>query len=230
MAAISLAIGVGCLAGARVGATVVCRTADLKYYPRFGFTFLWRLSFLRHLSEPQRTALLDQVEARTTSSDARKFIAVVRQSLPPGSPLQAQTVVKRLREVLSNNGKKVKAQRAFEALNHTAVAFLSPPPVALWRAAEKDFAVICRIPLSATSSFLFSSTSHYFSHKDLMPEVARLSTFQQYTANELQALPQRLAYFRLGKELSLNGALTAFAIEAVGLLLISRGTSSILPG
>ena len=226
MAAISLAIGIGCLAGARVGADVVCRTAGLKYYSRFGFTFLWRLSFLRNLSEPQRTALLDQVEARTTSSDAREFIAIVRQSLPPGSPLPPQTVLKRLRQALSSHGQKVKARRAFEALNRTAVAFLSPPPPALWRAAEKDFAAICRLPLSAVSSFLFSSTSHYFSHKDLMPEVARLSTFQQYTADELQALPKRFAYFRLGREVSLNGTLAVFAIGAVVLLLVSRATAS----
>lgn len=226
MAAISLVIGIGCLAGARVGADVVCRTAGLKYYSRFGFTFLWRLSFLRNLSEPQRTALLDQVEARTTSSDAREFIAIVRQSLPPGSPLPPQTVLKRLRQALSSHGQKVKARRAFEALNRTAVAFLSPPPPALWRAAEKDFAAICRLPLSAVSSFLFSSTSHYFSHKDLMPEVARLSTFQQYTADELQALPKRFAYFRLGREVSLNGTLAVFAIGAVVLLLVSRATAS----
>ena len=58
-----------------------------------------------------------------------------------------------------------------------------------------------------------------------MPEVARLSTFQQYTADELQALPKRFAYFRLGSEVSLNGALAVFAIGAVVLLLVSRAAA-----
>lgn len=226
MAAISLAIGLGCLVGARVGADVICRTAGLKYYPRFGFTFLWRLHFLQNLSEEQRTALLDQVEARTSSGDARQVLEIVRQSILQGTPLDSRTFLESVRQALSAHGERVKTKRVFEALNRAAVAILSPPPPALWRAAEKDFSAICRLPLSAASSFLFRTTNYYFNHKQVMPDVAPLSTFKQHAAAELRALPERFAYFRLGRAVSLNGALAVLVIQIVALLLVSRAAAT----
>jgi hypothetical protein len=82
-----------------------------------------------------------------------------------------------------------------------------------------------RMPLSLVTAFLFRTTTYYFDHKESMPKVASLSTFQMHTAAELQALPKRFAYFRLGKDVSLNVALAAFAIEAIVLLIVSLASA-----
>ena len=92
-------------AGARVGADVVCRTAGLKYYSGSGSPS-WRCPFANLRN---RNGLRCSIaEVRTTPSDAREFIAIVRQSLLQ-PPLLPQTV-KEAAPSVSSHGQKVKAR------------------------------------------------------------------------------------------------------------------------
>ncbi|MGZ5022185.1 MAG: hypothetical protein ACXWAX_06345, partial [Chthoniobacterales bacterium] len=224
-AVIALAIGIGCVASARVGAEVLCRTVGLRYYSKSGFTFLWRIRFLQDVPEPRRSALLDEVAARARSNDARQVIAVVRQLLAEGEPLRAPVVTDAVRRTFAAEGRKVKTQRVHEALNRAVTAFLLPPPPELWQAARTDFAENCRLPLTVTSKYLFLTTCYYFDHREIMPEVAQLNTFRERTAEELKSMPDSFAYFQLWRNLSLKTWLLIFLAGSVALLLVRRLTN-----
>lgn len=219
-ALIALFIGIGCICVSRAATEALCRTENLRYYSKLGFTFLWRMDFLEAVPEPERTRLLDRVAARTKTADGRQLISILRAMLQEGQPLQAEPVSQRLRAALFPPPAKVRPRRVHYALNDVARAFLLPPTPEHWSAAQKDFAAIRRLALPEISSFLFITTLYYWAHPGEMPQGAGLSTFRNYTPEALTAIPIRSAYLSLWQPLSLNTCLAAWILATVALLFV----------
>ncbi len=109
-----------------------------------------------------------------------------------------------------------------QALNRMALVFLSPPTPEHWHAATTDFFSALRMPSSVISSYLFTTTAHYFQHKDEMPGCAELLTFRNSSADQIRGLPSQHPYFRLWQSLSYDGALSIWLISLLILVVVTR--------
>lgn len=219
-ALLALVIGLASIGMARHSTGALCRSAGLSYYSRIGFTFLWRLSFAQAVPEPDRSAMLDQIAERAKSEDARRLIGTFRGLLQDKAPVDAAALSQSFRETLFPRGRH-KARRVDEALNTMAIAFLLPPTEPHWRAAHADFLRALRTPLADVSGFLFWTTTYYFTHPELMPQAATLSTFRNYTPEALHQIRSKTAYFRFWRRTTLTHALIGFAVAIIALLMQS---------
>jgi len=219
-ALIALAIGLSCLLLARGAAHAVCATEGLRFYPKLGFTFIWRIGFLHRLPPLERSELLSRIERRTKTADGRTAVTVYRDLLAEDRPLHYQTVMDRMRNALAPPDVRVKARRVHEALNDVASAFLLPPSAEHWAAAHHDIAQAGNWTLVQISKFLFFTTSYYWDHAQRVPKWTKLVTFRDYTREQLLAIPAEKPYFGLWQRLSMKSVvfLATGAVLALALL------------
>lgn len=221
-ACVAFAIGLLCLGVGRLTAEILCRSVGQPYYARGGFTFLWRLSFLEPIPAAERTALLEEVSARTTARDARQLLVTLRQMLDAREPLVPYPVLDRFRTALSTPETAVETRRLHEALNALERAFVLPPTREHWRAARTDAAKMLAVSPHKVSDELFFTTWFCFLHPGDLPLVQSLSTFRNHTPGELMAIPKERLYFRATKMLSLGAAFLLWAAAAVTVAILSR--------
>ncbi|MDQ6860609.1 MAG: hypothetical protein M3032_05575 [Verrucomicrobiota bacterium] len=231
-ACIALAIGIASLAFARNSTAQITQWKKLNYLPRPGFTFLWRLKFLTSLSETERGAVLDRVDQRVRSEDAKKLVALLRETLRDEVRAQPIAIYDSVGGTLFAPDSKVRAvtriRRADEAMNEVARAFLSPPTPPHWRAAAADFAAARRWPCGEIVRYLFETTAYIFPRLNEMPELSRLSTFRAASAASLAEIPERHPYLQLWRNVSLNHCL---AVVLSGfLILLLRGVATAVYG
>ena len=193
-AVIAIAIGIACYATANLLSQSLARKTRLQPHSRIGFTFLWRLHFLKSLSPESRAALLERVSTRTHSTEARKLIALLGQTHADGVELDAGDFMKRAVPVLFPLEGVVRWEKLDDALNQMAFAFLLPPTPEHLRVAWAEFAAALRMPVTDISSFLFETTAYYFEHKDEMPACAELLTFRDSNANQIRQIPCQHSY------------------------------------
>lgn len=222
-AAIALGVGVSCLLVARLSAQGLCASEKLRCYSKIGFTFMWRVGFVQRLSEPERTALLDRVAARTRAKDAQQVFEVIRGIIAASVPLHPDAISSWTRAALFPSGTKVRPHRFHAALNKVAWAFLLPPTREHWRAAHHDFAEIRRLTLPHISAFLFRTTTYYWQRPEEMPQCAKLVTFRDYTPETIRAIPLTVPYYRLWSAFNLNHLLILWSILGALALILSRG-------
>ena len=91
-AVIALAIGIGCVVVASSLTQRLARKTKLHPHSRIGYTFLWRLQFLRTLPPPARAALLQRVAARAHSKEARQLITLLGQMHRAGDRSRCRAV------------------------------------------------------------------------------------------------------------------------------------------
>lgn len=217
-AAVAAVIGFLCLAAMRFTVGALTKPNVQSYYPHAGFTFLWRLSFLEAVPEPRRSDLLDQLAARTSSDDVHKLISTLRAMLEAHESLEPVPVYWRFHAALDTPEKRISTPRFYQALYELARAFLLPPTVEHWRAAEKDFVNALRMPMSVVSTTFFVTTVFCFEHQQEMPELMMLSTFRNYTAADLMGMATSSLYFTAGKNLSLGSLMIIWAVLAVAMI------------
>ncbi len=227
-AAIAFVIGLLCLGTARLAVGAVCASTGPPYYPRGGFTFLWRLNFLESIPEPRRSELLDEVNARTKSGHAREIISTLREMLENGEPLSPIPIYQKLRAALSTPD-QISTRRFHLALNATARAFLYPPTPEHWRAAEHDFATALQMPMSVVSTTFFVTTVFCFEHREDLPELMTLSTFRNYTSGDLMTIATSRLYFTGGKNLSLGSVMIVWGIIAIVTIFAGRTGTDVTP-
>jgi hypothetical protein len=206
-AVIATAIGIACLAVANSSTQALARKTRFHPHSRIGFTFLWRLHFLKTLSPPSHIALLRKVAARTHSTDARKLIALLEQMHEEGAGLNAEPFLQRAIHLLFPLGGAVQWEKLDGALNEMAFAFLLPPTPEHLHVARTEFVAALKMPVTEISSYLFEATAYYFQHKDEMPACAELSTFRGANADQIRLTPSQHRYFRLWEGLTYNKAL-----------------------
>lgn len=215
-AVIALAIGIGCFMIANFATRDLARKTKVHLHSRIGYTFLWRLHFLKTLPSPARVALLQKVSARTHSKEARQLVTLLGQMHEEGAALDTEPFTKRAIPLLFPNETIVPWEKLDIALNQMAHAFLLPPTPEHLQAARTDFMAALGMPVTQISSFLFVTTAYYFEHKEEMPACAALATFRGASAETINRIPSQHFYFQLCQGLTYN---RAFAIWFVSLVL-----------
>jgi hypothetical protein len=222
-AMIALGTGVACLVIANSLTYGLARKTRFHPHSRIGYTFLWRLQFLKALPPAQRDALLKKVIARTRSPEARQLVTLLGQMHEEGEAPVARTFTARAIPLLFPSERVVPWEKLDIALNQMARAFLLPPPPELWRVAQADFAAALNMPLTEIVDLLFETTGYFFEHKDEMPACAGLVTFRDTNAETLNGMPSQHLYLHLWRGLTFNRALVIWLGSLLVFVVITRG-------
>ncbi len=150
-AVIALAIGIACVAVASSLTQHLARKTKLHPHSRIGYTFLWRLQFLKTLPPPARAALLQKVAARTNSTEARQLVTLLGQMHQEGTDPAAGPFTQRAIPLLFPLERQVPWEKLDVALNQMAFAFLLPPTPEHLHAASADFIGALRMPVTDIS-------------------------------------------------------------------------------
>jgi len=223
---IAIAIGVACFAVASYSTRSLAGKSELRPHSRIGFTFLWRLHFLKNLSPQSRDALLQKVTARAHSRKTRQLVELLQQMHREGADLDAAwPFIQRAIPLLFPPGENMdskKWQKLDRALNQMAFAFLLPPTIEHWRVARKEFAGALRMPVTDISFYLFVTTVHYFQHKAELPACAELATFRDWNEYQILQMHRQYPYFRLWQGLTGNKASLIWLISLLAFTAVAR--------
>jgi len=162
-----------------------------------GYTFLFRLQFLKELPPPERKALLKKILARASSREARQLIALLDQMHEEGANSSPQAFTERAITLLYPSQTLIPWDKLDLPLNEMASAFLRPPPPELRQAARTDFAAALKTSASEIMDNLFETTGYFFEHRDQMPACAPLVTFRNFSAATISRIPAENFYFYL---------------------------------
>src|SRR5436190_12650357 len=213
-AVIAIAIGLACFAVANSSTQALARKTRLHPHSRLGFTFMWRLHFLRTLSPESRNALLQKVTARTQSTKTRQLIALLGQMHEEGADLDgAGLYMQRALPLLFPPDGAAKWEELDGALNQMAFAFLLPPTPEHLQVARTEFVSALKMPVTEISFSLFVTTVYYFQHKDDLAACAELVTFRDSSADQILQSPSHHLYFRLWRGLTYNEALLIWFVS-----------------
>jgi len=221
-AVIALAIGLACLAIGNLVTRDLARKTKVHIHSRIGYTFLWRLHFLKKLSPPARIALLQKVSARTHSNEAHQLVTLLGQMHEEGADLDTEPFTKRAIPLLFPNETIVPWEKLDIALNQMAYAFLLPPTPEHLQAARTDFITALEMPVTEISSVLFGTTAYYFEHKDQMPACAELVTFRGTSAETINQIPIQRVYFQLWNGLTYDSAFVIWFASLVAFVVVAR--------
>ncbi len=221
-AVIALAIGLACFAVANFATRTLARKTKLHLHSRIGFTFLWRLHFLKTLPSPTRTALLQKVSARTPSKEAGQLVTLLEQMHEEGANLDSGPFTKRAIPLLFPNEAIPPWEKLDTALNQMAYAFIFPPTPEHLQAARTDFAAALKLPVTEISLFLFETTAYYFAHQEEMPACAELVTFRSASAGTIKRIPSEHFYFHLCRGLTYNRAFAIWFVSLVLFVVVAR--------
>jgi hypothetical protein len=217
-AVVAIAIGLACVAVANSLKINLARKTKMHPHSRIGFTFLFRLSFLDSLSPEARGALLRKVAARTHSIEARRVIALIEQMRAEKADMSSGPFMQRA--ILLFDGPKW--EELDRALNQMAFAFLLPPTPEHLQATKNDLVYTLKMPPTEITSYLFATTAYYFEHKDEMLQCAKLVTFREATADQINSIPSHDRYFRLWQGLGYNRVFVVWFLALVAFVLLAK--------
>jgi hypothetical protein len=194
-ALIAIAIGISCVVIAGSLTQTLARKTRFHPHSRMGYTFLFRLQFLKALPPPARIALLKKVSTRASSKEARQLIALLDQMHEEGANSSPQAFTERAIALLYPSQTLIPWEKLDERLNEMAFAFLLLPPPELWQAARTDFAAALKTSASEIIDNLFETTGYFFEHRDQMPACVPLFTFRNSDAETISRIPSEYSYF-----------------------------------
>jgi hypothetical protein len=221
-AVLALATGLACLAIANLVTRDLARKTKAHIHSRIGYTFLWRLHFLKTLPPAARATLLQKVSARTHSNEAHQLVTLLEQMHTEGADLETESFTKRAIPLLFPNETIPPWEKLDTALNQMAYAFLLPPTPEHLQAARTDFIAAREMPVTEISSVLFETTAYYFEHKDQMPACAELATFRGTSAETINQIPIQRVYFQLWKGLTYDKAFVIWFVSLAAFVVVAR--------
>jgi hypothetical protein len=221
-ALIAIAIGISCVVIAGSLTQTLARKTRFHPHSRMGYTFLFRVQFLKALPPPARIALLKKVSTRASSKEARQLIALLDQMHEEGANSSPQAFTERAIALLYPSQTLIPWEKLDERLNEMAFAFLLLPLPELWQAARTDFAAALKTSASEIIDNLFETTGYFFEHRDQMPGCASLSTFRNSDAETIIQIPSKHSYFYLWRGTTPNKLLSLWFLSLLALLGVAR--------
>ena len=213
---ISIATGVIGLMLAMSVSHVLCWRARLPWRSTFGYTFFWRLNFLKPMQSDQRRELLDTIASKSKLPESREMLDLLRSSMDRNKDWEPSFFLRETtHSALSDPEMKFHSEKFDRVLNEIASRFLYPPIAPLRSAAVSDFATATRSIESEIAQSLFESTDYFFSHRDKMPQCSGLITFRE--PHDRLTAARELSYFRWWNLLSFR----AWSIVGLVLLLLA---------
>jgi hypothetical protein len=187
-----------------------------------GYTFLFRLQFLKALPPPARTVLLTKILARTSSNEARQLITLLEQMHDQKDNSSPQAFNERAAALLYPSETLIPWEKLDERLNEMAFAFLLLPPAELRQAARTDVAAALKTSVAEIIDNLFETTGYFFEHRDQMPGCASLLTFRNSNADTISRIPAENFYFYLWRGATPNKLLLLCFFSLLVLLVFAR--------
>jgi hypothetical protein len=218
----ALAIGISCLLVASSLPHLLARKTNLHPHSRMGYTFLFRLQFLKELPPAARLALLEKVAPRTKSTEARRLVTLLGQMHEETANMTAEPFTRRAIPVLFPDDASIPWEKLDVALNDMALAFLLPPTPELLHAARNDFCSALKMPVTAIVDNLFETTGYFFEHRNDMSGCAGLITFRDSSAEAIARIPTEHPYFYLWRGVTGNHAFILLLIALSLLVVIAR--------
>ncbi len=220
-ATIAIMVGLAALVATQSFSKRLAKKTRFPPHSRLGFTFLWRLNFVKTLSPEERAALFEKVMARTSSEETRKFLGLLQEMENEEKPLNATEFVRRAIPLRFPDG-KIEGRTFDQSLNRMAWAFLLPPTPEQMHAVRSDFANALRMPVIDVSNWLFETTAYYFEHEAEMPAFASLSTFTNTNAYQIRTAWPQHRWFSLWKSFNYPKALAVWLAALIGAIVLSR--------
>lgn len=220
-AVVAMAIGIACVVVANSLTHSLARKTRMHPHSRMGYTFLWRLQFLKTLPPETRVALLEKVSARARSKEARQLVALLGQMHAEGTDPVAAAFMPRAVLLLFPREGIVPWEKLDVALNQMAWAFLLPPTPEHLQAAGGEFGAAMKMSVTEITDLLFETTGYFFDHKEEMAGCAGLVTFRDTNAETINLLPSQHPYFHLWRGLTYSKALVIW----LGSLLVFLSTA-----
>ncbi len=224
-AIIATALGIACLAIAPSVPETLARKTRLHPHSRIGYTFLWRLHSLSYLPPATRASLMRKVSERAPSEQVRRLIQLYEQMMNEQSePLDSTAFGSRAVEIFGGIPHWEELDAGFKRM---AFTFLWPPPPELCNIIKTDFVAVLKLPSTEISDYLFTTTAFYFFHKDGMPGLGHLSTYQHgATDATIEALPSQHRYFRFWQHLTYRAAVALWLGVLFALIWAARRKGS----
>src|SRR5438067_1116555 len=219
---IAISVGIACIAVAHSLTHHLARKTRFHPHSRMGYTFLFRLQFLKPLPPPARAALLEKVSARASSKEARQLVILMGQMYAESADPDAERFSQRAIPLLFPGETIVPWEKFDVALNQMAYAILLPPIPEHLDAARTDFVAALRTPATEIVDNLFETTGYFFEHKDAMPACASLVTFRDASLEAISRIPSQHSYFYLWRGVTCNKLFVIWFLSLLILLLIAR--------
>ena len=218
----ALAVGISCLLVANSLPHLLARKTRLHPHSRMGYTFLFRLQFLKDLPPATRLALLNKIATRTQSTEARRLVTLLGQMHEETASVTAESFTHRAIPVLFPDDASIPWEKLDVALNQMALPFLLPPTPELWHAARNDFSSALKTPVPAIVDNLFETTVYFFEHRSDMSGCAGLITFRNSSAEAIARIPLEHPYFYLWRGVTANRGLILSLIALALLVAIAQ--------
>lgn len=193
-ALVTVGIGLSCIILANICFRGLCNAAHIPHQLQPGYSFLWRLEFLRKIPPDAANQLLEQVANDTSAPDVKALTLQLREAVMETVDWNA-TAFMREAHVSLFAADSVSPEKYVQTLNRTVRAFLWPPSGVFLRAVATDFARAGTTTIPNIVQSLFVHTIFYYSHPDAMPGYASLATFRDQSPDSIMALYKNNPYF-----------------------------------
>jgi hypothetical protein len=221
-AVIAIAVGIACFGVANSLTHRLARKTKFHPHSRIGFTFLWRLHFLKTLPPETRAALLEKVADRAHTTEARQLVRLLGRIHDEGGDPTASVVMQRAIPLLFPSEKVVPWEKLDLALNQMAWAFLLPPTREHLLVTKTACVAALRMSMTEIVDNIFETTGYFFEHKEEMRGCAHLVTFRDSSAEKIARLPAEHAYFYLWRGLTYNQAALIWTGSLLVLVFVAR--------
>ena len=219
---LAVAVGICCVLLANALLRVVSNAAKTPYRSPVGLAFLGRLKFLAKVPVEKRNELLDKVVKNTDSADVKNLIELLRNDLSGKSDMDVSAFRQKAQAYFSSPQTDPGGQVFHVTLHRATLAFLYPPQEILLAAVATDFERSQRITIPDVVAFLFVTTRFYFSHRDVMPQCASLTTFRSKNADQIFAVFKKHSYLRHPKNVSYRGFLFMWIVLFAAFVVIAK--------
>jgi hypothetical protein len=199
LCALSLVTALLSLAVAQRSVHYSCRAAKIKYRSAVGITFLYRLNFLADLDEKERSGMLARIQEHTKDDPAlRQMIAATTTGILEPGRWDPGPCIDRFVEIIEKSGIKTDYSYHLNFYeNRVASAFLHSFEPAFLSAIRADFIASFNYSVRDLSTYPIKTTRYCVAKINEMPQLAKLATFREASADATLVAQEQLAYFRL---------------------------------